>query len=223
MEKMTDAQKMEFIDKVLDDARQKAKGDELVLSAIDGIVVASGVAEAGCDDEITVLGNWNTVDRLDKVSRKWVAHSNTMREISIALDKEGINTEWIDEWSLCGECGKIFRVEADCFGWEPSFVFMEHNEVICRLCLKSRPSLVEDYLDFISGKPGKYIQFDFINPADFNYVKLGVCEEYNREVIQRRTLMAQFRGGEYYDCVFKRTESRDVTSTYELWGRKDED
>lgn len=223
MEKMTDAQKMDFILKTIDNAMQKAGEDKLVLSVIDGIVVAPGVAEAGCDDEIIVLGNWNTIQKRDEVTRKWVEHSQVMRQIEEALNKKGIVTEWGDEWAFCGECGKVFRTEADCFSWSPSFVFMEHDEIVCRLCLKDKPSLVEDYLDFISGKPTKYIYFDFINPVDFNYVKLGVCEEYSQELIQRRTLMAKYRGGEYYQCVFKRTESRDVTSTYELWGRKDED
>ena len=79
MTKMTDAQKMDFILKTIDNAMQKAGEDKLVLSVIDGIVVAPGVAEAGCDDEIIVLGNWNTIQKRDEVTRKWVEHSQVMR------------------------------------------------------------------------------------------------------------------------------------------------
>ena len=109
----------------------------------DGITVTDvgiGYAEPGYHDEETVwaLGNWNDKQHFvkfddDSGAGEWVTDDKTPSRLLKALERIGVEGEWLDEWYRCSNCYKIVRSTPDSYFWKPYYVFTEDG-VICADC-----------------------------------------------------------------------------------------
>ena len=95
----------------------------------------SGCAEPGYDDIPVLAADWNGPSISGNSD---YTHKNGKQELTnrgrerYRLYKLGgfinnffgsdVSTEWDDEWTSCGECGKAIRTNPDSYSWEPNFV-----------------------------------------------------------------------------------------------------
>ena len=131
----------------------------------------NGYGEPGYSDPdcgLIATGNWNDVTVYDKQTQSRKVVSDLPQRISDLFEKIGIPCEWLDEWSECGNCGKLIRTEADSYCWLPSYKLYD-GDISCEECLKADP---ESYLSSLEDNPDDANTFSSIDPADYDYVKL---------------------------------------------------
>lgn len=114
----------------------------------------AGICEPGygCGPKGVLLANWNNID---KELQEW-------------LELQGYTQHWSDEWDSCSECGKIFRVTGDCYGWK-KYAAEGVDGMVCGDCLKKDPAV---YLRSLEGSHSHAVTLD-INPADHGYIKVN--------------------------------------------------
>lgn len=66
--------------------------------------------------------------------------------VSHLIEKTGLGyaMEWSDEWSDCGNCGKIVRTNPDNYSWTRSYVIFNDCELVCQKCVTDE--MLEEYL-----------------------------------------------------------------------------
>ncbi len=68
------------------------------------------------------------------------------KELDDILEKLGYGVEWLDEWSLCGDCGRAVRNSPDSYGWKQSYVIFNGGDLICVECIQSNLDGYEEHL-----------------------------------------------------------------------------
>lgn len=129
---------------------------------IEDIQYYAEYVEPGYDNKNMpiLLGNWNAVKGDDGL----------MRRLGDALEKIGCVLEWEDEWTSCGECGKLVRTQPDCYDWTASYAIVNECELLCHECLKAD---APNYLASLEDDPTKAVTFGEFNPDDYGYVKVN--------------------------------------------------
>ena len=100
----------------------------------DGEIVADigiGIAEPGygTDETVWVMGNWN-VKRYRREGEPELTNAESLPErLSEALERrcEGIELLWLDEWTRCDECQRVFRDQPDSYSWQMYGTFTEYG------------------------------------------------------------------------------------------------
>jgi hypothetical protein len=82
------------------------------------------------EGKLIYLGNWNGIERVAK-----------------ALEDDGNEIEWKDEWFLDYEESRCFRIQPDSYNWIQSFVVTDTDQVICKEDLERYPQLLDDYIE----------------------------------------------------------------------------
>lgn len=107
----------------------------------DGLTVTDvivGCAEPGysmADDAVIVLGDWNP-KRYPRGDDEPLKKNETIGpRLARALERIGVETFWLDEWTRCDECYRAIRTEADSYGWKPSYAWQNDCERVCHECL----------------------------------------------------------------------------------------
>lgn len=57
---------------------------------------------------------------------------------------------WEDEWTECGDCGKLVRTSGDCYSWQPHYAILGDCDLICLDCLEGE---AESYLEGLEDNP----------------------------------------------------------------------
>lgn len=126
-------------------ATGKPWGDDVMVTDI-----GEGYAEPGYPDAgtIWVLGDWNV--RQPYAARKAglppTPHETLPARLGRALERIGVELEWLDEWSRCDDCRKIFRTAPDSYAWRPSYTYL-WDGYICAKCLVAGGEVPEEYHD----------------------------------------------------------------------------
>lgn len=98
----------------------------------DGELVKDiGIGTENSSDEVWVSGNWNGElgGRLFK-----------------ALERIGIEGEWLDEVDRCIDCGKMIRTQPSYYGWQGRYLITEEGDRICFDCLDtSNDEILEEF------------------------------------------------------------------------------
>ncbi len=131
----------------------------------------NGYGESGYSDPscgLIATGNWNEITEYDKQTKSRKVVSDLPKRIGDLFEKMGIECEWSDEWSTCGDCGKLIRTQADSYCWLPSYKYYD-GEISCEECLKADP---ESYLSSLEDNPDDANTFSSIDPVNYDYVKL---------------------------------------------------
>lgn len=118
-------------------------GDEEVVSGI-GI----GYAEPGYYDGETmwVLGNWNPVRFPSKDDPPLTKEENVGPRLAKALERLGVECEWLDEWEICVHCQKIVRVSPDSYAWKPFYHRFNDGDLLCGNCILD-DDFIQDAID----------------------------------------------------------------------------
>lgn len=176
-------------------------------SAVENLGYARGYAEPGYQDPKhgILFANWNLFPRgLDTI-----------------LEKAGYATEWEDEWSTCGDCGKAIRTSANGYDWQPSYVLMNECEIVCTDCIDW-----PDYLQSIEDNPRVACMAE-CDPEDYGYRRLSDRNEYvtgfhpgqnddPRKIL--KTLQEQGKTG----IVFRLSETSQFYSRWEVYQKIEE-
>lgn len=98
--------------------------------------VGVGYAEPGYHDDETVwaLGNWNDKDRYDSETQTRVTTNTAPSRLFDALERIGVEGEWLDEWTRCDHCQRIVRTSGDSYMWKPFYVNLPDGDTLCGAC-----------------------------------------------------------------------------------------
>lgn len=205
-----------------------ATGDEYG----DGITVVDmgiGYAEPGYHDidTVWVFGDWN--DKrfyVDKGNRDELITSNVPSRLFNALERLGVQGEWLDEWDTCKECFRAVRTHSDSYGWTPYHV--GHDELICLDC----------FAEMYSDDSGLH-EFGYVNdptmalPDHISDEQLigwgwqsynGVYENgwYHREDDPRAILTEIQESLPDHDVVFKIDDQQQFCIRFTAWVKESE-
>jgi hypothetical protein len=117
-----------------------------------------------------VAANWNDADYYDAESKTRVTYPERIESRLCAIfEKLGVEIEWSDQVSSCGDCDKCIQTEPDCYGWQPAFIVTD-GDIFCSACAENEAeSLLENAEGGIWNMPD-------IDPTEHGYVALP--EEY---------------------------------------------
>lgn len=188
--------------------------------------------EPGYGPGPALLGNWNEPRWLErdlsdankeKASRLWA-------RMQSALEKVGAQLEWDDEWSSCGDCGRIVRTSGDSYSWQPSFAIVNDCELICHECLQSDP---EPLLQDLEGDASRCLTIDSIDPSEHGYHKLnakplesgwhpGQTDSPVRVILRLMSIITPSGPIEVKRILFQLHENSQFYSRWNVWVHEDE-
>jgi hypothetical protein len=122
--------------------------------------VGVGYAEPGYPkDARWVTGDWN--DKTSYANGVRTLISDKPSRLASALEWCGVEIEWHDEWTECGECYRLVRTQANSYSWSPSYLWANECEIVCHECAKA--------------DVGHYVA-DYVNDADKAITWIGATE-----------------------------------------------
>ena len=123
---------------------------------VQELVFADGYSEPGYPDcpNGLILGDWNNVSHWDEDKHGFIVDDETMPRLCEILEHMEIETDWSDEYVICGECQNAVRCVADSYGWTRSY-WDDEGEIVCHECLLGDEGLIRGYLESIEGDEGR--------------------------------------------------------------------
>lgn len=152
-----------------------------------------------------LLANWNRVEEKDP-------------EMNEAIEAE-FNIEWEDEWTTCGDCGKLVRTSGDSYSWKPYYAILNDCEVFCGDCIKKNPS---EYLESLINNPSKADIFD-LDLEKEGFTKLdarfenGFYGSNDNPKIILENLQKEFPGN---DFIFGNLEPEQFRTNFSIYKRE---
>jgi hypothetical protein len=113
----------------------------------DGYTVTDmgiGYAEPGYHDDTTVwvTGNWN-----DKSFDSPTLAERVPSRLFDALERLGVECEWLDEWVQCENCYRLFRTQGDSYSWKMSGAYFGDGYSCTDCMLSYGDDALEDYVN----------------------------------------------------------------------------
>lgn len=146
---------------------EKHSGGWTVRNAIEDIQLYVNednvYAEPGYVAEVVATGNWNAVDTYDAATRTRVLVSDLPKRLGDALERLGVECEWSDQWTTCGECGRLVRTQCDGYSWTPHYVYGD-GDITCLECVDP-----EAHLESLQDQIEEHVPRT-IDPTDHGYV-----------------------------------------------------
>lgn len=126
----------------------------------DGELVTDiGVGYAsGYSDTVWVLGNWNPKRFPRNGEPPLTKEENIGPRLFDALERIGVEGEWLDEWQRCDNCQKLIRTEPDSYSWQPEYVHLEDGETLCATCAVDE-NWIADVLESFINNPDRVVTF----------------------------------------------------------------
>lgn len=121
-------------------------------------------------DDVWVTGNWNSVDRWNYETKEREFVSDVPERLAKALERIGVEIEWLDENTPCGNCYRLIRTEPDSYHWKAEYVISD-GEITCAECIREN---LEDYIELFVNDADKCITF----VSDSELEEIGF-ERYN--------------------------------------------
>lgn len=113
-----------------------------------GIGYAAGNSGYHSDNEVWVTGNWN--EKTKYVDGQRIVIDAMPKRLGDALERIGVNCEWLDENDQCGNCYKLIRTEPDSYAWTPQYAF-NGDGWTCIDCMMEDPeTFVADYVNEVT-------------------------------------------------------------------------
>lgn len=84
-----------------------------------------GIAEQGYENKPLICADWNP-PKMERIYN-WIEKYYEGR----------FDLGWNDEWMSCNECGRAIRSIHNHYGWEPSYLSSDYDEVLCIECVKN--------------------------------------------------------------------------------------
>lgn len=159
------------IKKAINSALKNARCDETV-NSINEISIYDDYCEPGyslgSDKKFIALGNWNRTSVYDHKQKTIIEIDRIMPDLCEELEEKcSCEIEWIDEWEMCPDCGKIYRISPNSYGWKPYYHTFKDDGSLCGDCIKETP---HEYLEELIGNHRKCLTFD-IDLEEEGYIK----------------------------------------------------
>lgn len=140
--------------------------------------VGVGYSEPGYHDEETVwaLGDWNNKSRY--VDGQRIETSNVPGRLFDALERIGVEGEWLDEWTRCDHCQRIVRTSGDSYMWKPFYVILTDGETLCGTCALD-PDWSDEVMEPYINDSGRVITW-----CDESYLESLGWQRYNPDEYQ---------------------------------------
>lgn len=138
--------------------------------------IGVGNAEYGKPDTVWVLGNWN--DKAEYINGERIVTDNSMSRLFDALERIGVDCEWLDEWAMCDGCSQIVRTSPDSYMWQPAYAVVGDS----RYCVEcATGDCLDETLDEYIGDAGKCLTRSLISErelVDAGFIRFTVppCE-----------------------------------------------
>jgi hypothetical protein len=117
-----------------------------------------------------VAANWNDADYYDQATKTRVTYPERIESrLCAVFEKLGVEIEWSDQVSSCGDCGKCIQTSPDSYGWRPAFVVTD-GDIFCSECAE------DDAESLLEAAEGGVWNLPDIDPTDHGYIALP--EEY---------------------------------------------
>lgn len=131
------------------------------------------------DVDIVACGNWNDISKWTNGKCEIIDKSPSMAAdfLEKLCDKHGfsLDLQWSDEWNVCCDCNKLFRISADSYNWSRYYWLDEDaGEYVCGDCVIKNP---EDYLLSLEGNHKSCITIE-LDLEKNGYVKIEDGFEY---------------------------------------------
>lgn len=182
----------------------------------------AGIAEPGygTDETVWVLGNWNTKRWLSPEERsagvKLTNEESLPARLAEALERRvpGVELHWLDEWTSCEDCARIFRTQPDSYGWLMYGAFTD-NGIFCADHL-SFDDIAESYIN----EPSRALTFP-LNLEDEGFSLYGARYENGWHPGQNDEPEAILTEAlrHWREGIFKISSSGQFDIEFELWVR----
>jgi len=140
------------------------------------------------------------------------------------IESQGYSIEWLDEWTTCGDCGKLVRTQPDCYSWTASYAIISDCELVCHECLIEEP---ETYIEELINNHNKVNTIDGLDLTDHGFDNMnGVFETGLHEHMNdspKEILKEYMEKFPCYEFVFTNFGASQFYVDYEIWGRPKED
>ncbi len=147
---LKDLTTMELASRLVEIATGEPYGDGYVVTNIIVGYADSDAAPYGAgEDAVIVLGDWNT-KRYARGDDAPLTKDETMpARLARALERAGVQCEWLDEWTRCDECYRAIRTKPTSYGWIPQYAWIG-DDIVCRECLLSDIGGAVDAGDYVN-------------------------------------------------------------------------
>ena len=142
---LTDDQRLDAAMRLIKVVTGEPYGDGETVTDV-GIGYAGG--GSGYTSDVWVLGDWN--DKTRYVDGKREITSTVPSRLFDALERIGVNGEWLDEWNRCQDCRKLIRTEENSYHWLPQYEIID-SDYMCVDCLKENlPFTLDGYVNEVT-------------------------------------------------------------------------
>jgi len=172
------------------------------LSEIENLGWSSDYAERGYTAGVrgVLLANWNYFPR----------------DIGDTLERAGFDIQWSDQWTTCGDCGKLVRTSGDCYSWQPYYVIENECELVCLDCVdwESYLESIEDNADAACMRA--------CDPAKYGYRLVSEPREYQNGMHAGMTdnptrILETLHTAGHKRIVFRIPETSQFYIEFETW------
>ena len=178
------------------------------MEILDCIQVANHYIEPGYTqpEKGILLANWNDIHE----------------EYADALEEEGYELEWEDEWLVAGSGGAV-RTQPSSYCWQPSYRITEHGEILTIEDPASEwieDSAITDYMQPMKCVPNHITDQDLIEEG---YQLYDIDDEYENGMHPGQTddpkeiATLLFTEHEASSVVFKLTEQSQFYIKFQAW------
>lgn len=150
---MSDEQRLTAALRLIHAATGKQYPGEVEWVTDAGIGYTAGSSASAGMTDVWVTGNWNDRTWRDRIGREHV--DKTPSRLFDALERIGVNGEWLDEHDRCDDCQRLIRTEPDSYGWTPQYVVFDESgmygdysagDTVCADCLRDNAdSVIADW------------------------------------------------------------------------------
>lgn len=140
---LTDTQRLDAAMRLIRVVTGEPYGDGVTVTDV-GIGYANGESYAGMSD-VWVLGNWN--DRTRYIDGQREVLSTAPGRLFDALERIGVNGEWLDEWSRCDSCQKLIRTQPDSYGWTAQYIIDDYGYTCHDCAVDGLPDTLDGYVN----------------------------------------------------------------------------
>ena len=125
--------------------------------------------------DVVALADWNEQDRYDATTgrRLPIRGGKLIERLGEFFERIGVQCEWSDEWSICGDCYRAIRTEPDSHGYRPQY-WVGDGDIFCHWCLADNPG---SYLDSLLDSENECCEIAQLDPAEHGYVIIGETRE----------------------------------------------
>lgn len=99
-------------------------------------------------DAVWVLGDWNNKRYVREGEPPLTKEETLPSRLAEALERIGVECEWLDEWHECCNCYRLLRTQPDSYSWKLDGLWIDDEGYMCSQCaLQDVDACLEGYIN----------------------------------------------------------------------------